>query len=174
MLLPNLLQIHASIRNQQKPKQKQVYSTQQNFEQKLEEPISANQKVFAEITKVLEVDGARKVPTKFSINNLLEYEKSKEFRSLNAKSKSAVKFRINVMLRDELSKNNKLSQPISIYAARGIIPELPKGIKCWPTGPRLTGLIKLDHWTYNSSNWTYSPSPVKIIGLIKVANTGHD
>ncbi|CAG8543929.1 16016_t:CDS:1 [Funneliformis caledonium] len=121
----------ASIRNQQKPKQKQAYSTQQNFEQKLEEPISANQKVFAEITKVLEVDGARKVPTKFSVYDLLEYEKSKEFRSLNAKSKSAVKFRINVMLRDELSKNNKLSQPISIYAERGMIPELPKGIKSY-------------------------------------------
>ncbi|CAG8721099.1 13225_t:CDS:2, partial [Funneliformis mosseae] len=25
----------------------------------------------------------------------------------------------------------------------------------------LTGLIKLNHWTYNFSNWTYSSSPVK-------------
>ncbi|CAG8707329.1 10120_t:CDS:2 [Funneliformis caledonium] len=34
----------------------------------------------------------------------------------------------------------------------------------------LIGLIKLDHWTYNSSNWTYSPSPGSRKGVCDTLN----
>ncbi|CAI2166580.1 1979_t:CDS:1 [Funneliformis geosporum] len=133
-----------TINYQQKLKQQQVNSKLQKVEQKLEEPtISNSQNVFAKITKVLEDENARNLIKNISLNQLLKYEKSTEISYLIEKSQRLVKRRINEMLRDELSKDYEISQPISIYAARGMIPPLPKGIKSYTEFQRTASYVLL-------------------------------
>ncbi|CAG8456070.1 8425_t:CDS:2 [Rhizophagus irregularis] len=67
----------------------------------------------------------------FNINQLLKYEKSDLFNPLSSKTKSSIRTSINDELRDELSGKKKMTQPISVYVNRNIVPSLPPGIKSY-------------------------------------------
>ncbi|GBB83266.1 hypothetical protein RclHR1_01000022 [Rhizophagus clarus] len=67
----------------------------------------------------------------FNTNQLLEYEKSDLFKSLSERAKCCIRISINDELRDELSGKKKLTQPISVYVNRNIVPSLPSNIKSY-------------------------------------------
>ncbi|GES94065.1 hypothetical protein GLOIN_2v1499872 [Rhizophagus clarus] len=65
---------------------------------------------------------------KFGISNLLKYEKSYLFRSLNRSPKGRIRASILAELKDEFfNKKKKLTQPIKVYVEKKIIPRLPPG-----------------------------------------------
>ncbi|RIA79164.1 hypothetical protein C1645_794789 [Glomus cerebriforme] len=64
----------------------------------------------------------------FNINALLAYERSNLFNSLSKIAKRSINISVNDELRDELSGKKKITQPLSVYINRKIVPSLPSGI----------------------------------------------
>ncbi|CAB4386530.1 unnamed protein product [Rhizophagus irregularis] len=99
----------------------------------------ANIKIHAKVEEILNNLNNRRIldhtfkPLRqtFNINQLLKYEKSDLFNPLSSKTKSSIRTSINDELRDELSGKKKMTQPISVYVNRNIVPSLPPGIKSY-------------------------------------------
>ncbi|CAI2166581.1 1980_t:CDS:1 [Funneliformis geosporum] len=113
-------------KSQQKSKQTQV--------------LTNNSKVHAKVMETIEKFKNKKLLDttfndlmfEFPTKRLLKYEKSKEFESLSKNQKRCIKFTVNEMLRKELSQEEKkLSLPVKVYTARGVLPGLPDGIKSY-------------------------------------------
>ncbi|RGB31267.1 hypothetical protein C1646_792236 [Rhizophagus diaphanus] len=68
----------------------------------------------------------------FTIEDLLKYEKSVSFHSLDDNVKESVRLSINGLLKDELTfKKRELSQPINVYIDRNLVPSLPSSVKSY-------------------------------------------
>ncbi|PKC07554.1 hypothetical protein RhiirA5_479707 [Rhizophagus irregularis] len=68
----------------------------------------------------------------FTIEDLLKYEKSVSFHSLDDNVKESVRLSINGLLKEELTfRKRELSQPINVYIDRNLVPSLPSGVKSY-------------------------------------------
>lgn len=68
----------------------------------------------------------------FTIEDLLKYEKSVSFHSLDDNIKESIRLSINGLLKEELAfKKKMLSQPINVYIDRNLVPSLPSGVKSY-------------------------------------------
>lgn len=67
----------------------------------------------------------------FEVDDLMNYEKSKEFNSLQKAHKRIIRNMINALLKDELSTNVTFVRNINEYRSRGLIPKLPKSFKSY-------------------------------------------
>jgi hypothetical protein len=67
----------------------------------------------------------------FTIQDLLEYEKSVLFHSLDDPIKKSVNSSISELLKKEMTCKKRLSQPINVYIDRKLVPSLPSDVKSY-------------------------------------------
>jgi hypothetical protein len=67
----------------------------------------------------------------FEVDDLMNYEKSKEFNSLQKIHKKIIRNMINGLLKDELDTSITFIRNIDEYKSRGLIPNLPKNFKSY-------------------------------------------
>ncbi|GBB83268.1 hypothetical protein RclHR1_01000024 [Rhizophagus clarus] len=67
----------------------------------------------------------------FEVDDLMSYEKSKEFNSLRKIHKKVIRNMVNALLKDELDTNVTFVRSIDEYKSRGLIPSLPKNFKSY-------------------------------------------
>ncbi|CAB4386528.1 uncharacterized protein OCT59_015374 [Rhizophagus irregularis] len=67
----------------------------------------------------------------FEVDDLMNYEKSKEFNSLQKVHKKIIRNMINALLKDELYINITFVRNLNEYRSRGLIPKLPKSFKSY-------------------------------------------
>jgi hypothetical protein len=108
--------------------------------EKISKSQKTNMKVHTRVEEILANFNNRKIPDHafkplrqtFNTNQLLQYEKSELFHSLKSdRAKLCIRISIDDELREELSGKKKLTQSISVYINRNIVPPLPPGINSY-------------------------------------------